>query len=166
MLKTFLITILIIIAIIVIFPLDIIASTIGVVMIIDATTPKSNYIASFNNVKIEEYERYEELGEEGYGSCEAIYFNEEQAKNIEMQIKNDENWTTRPLKEEFIEDYKKFNITELGKCYYYLVQYSRDGYIIETNRDILDNRGLRWYESAVYDSDNKILYSYYEHYSR
>lgn len=166
MLKTVLVTILIILAIIFIYPIDIIISTIGTGIFMDAYTHKSDCLISFNSVKIEEYEKYEKLGEKVYGSCYAIYFNEEQANNIEMQIKNDENWTTKSFKEKFVEDYKKFNINESGKCYYYLIQLNRDGFIVETNRDVLDNKELEWYESAIYDTDNKILYYYYEHYSR
>ena len=166
MLKTFLVTLLIIIAIILIYPIDIIVSTIGVSIFVDAATPKSNYLVIFNNVKVEEYERYEKLGEKAYGSCNAIYFNEEQANNIEIQIKNDEIWTTKTFEKRFIEDYEKFNINELGQCYYYLVQLNGDGFTVETNRNVLDNKELEWYESAIYDIDNKILYYYNEHYSR
>lgn len=166
MMKTVLVTILIILAIICIYPISIIASTIGASIFMDAFTHKSDYIISFNNVKIEECEKYEKLGEKAYGSCYAIYFNEEQANNTEKQIKKDENWATKPFKERFVEDYKKFNINELGKCYYYLIQLNRDGFTIETNREVLDNKELEWYESAIYDTDNKILYYYYEHYCR
>ena len=37
---------------------------------------------------------------------------------------------------------------------------------IETNREILDNKPIEWYKSAIYDSDNKTLYYYYRHYEK
>ena len=166
MLKTILATILIILAIVFIYPIETIVATIETIILSDVYTSQSDCLISFNKVKVKEYEKCEELGSEPYGICEAIYFNEEQANKIEIQIKNDENWTTKPFKENHIDDYKRFNIIELGKCYYYLIQFDRDGRIIETNREVLDNKGLEWYESAIYDSDNKILYYYYRHYEK
>ena len=40
------------------------------------------------------------------------------------------------------------------------------GITIETNREILDNKPIEWYKSAIYDRDNKILLYYYRHYEK
>lgn len=126
----------------------------------------SNLIKGFGEVRIESYDRCEKIGTEAYGECYAIYFNEEQANKIKMQINNDEKWTSKPFKDKFIDDYKKFNINNWGESYYYLVEIDKDYNIIETNRNILDNKKIEWYKSAVYDSDNKTLYYYFKHYEK
>lgn len=168
MVKTVLGAMLIIIAIIFIYPIEALLSIIGLSIFMTDFNLDSNTI-SFRNVKIDNYERIEELGTDVYKSkCKAIYFSEEQAKEIEKQIKIDEQWIDKPFKENILEKYNKFNVNvnNLGKSYYYLIEYDRTGVVIETNRNVLDNKGIQWYDSAIYDSDNKVLYNYYVFYER
>ncbi len=126
----------------------------------------SELIKSFGDVKIENYEKYEKIGREAYGECYVIYFNEEQANSIIRQINNDKNWTSKILKNKFITDYEKFNIKNLGESYYYIVEMDKDYNIVETNRDILDNKKIEWYKTAIYNNENKVLYYYYKHYEK
>lgn len=42
----------------------------------------------------------------------------------------------------------------------------KDYNIIETNRDILDNKKINWYKTAIYNSNKKILYYYCKHYEK
>ena len=166
MVKNILGIMLIVIAIIFIYPIETVIISIGTSIFINNYNSDSDLIKGFGEVKIESYERYEKIGTEAYGECYAIYFNEEQANRIKMQISNDEKWTSKPFKSKFINDYKKFNINNLGESYYYLGEIDKEYNIMEENRDILDNKKMDWYKSAIYDNDKRILYYYCRHYER
>ena len=165
MIKNILVIMLILLAIIFIYPIQT-AIVPAVVSIFMNNNSDSNLIRGFGEVRIESYERCEKIGTEAYGECYAIYFNEEQANKIKMQINNDEKWTSKPFKDKFFDDYKKFNINNEGESYYYLVEIDKDYKIIETNRDILDNKKIEWYKTAIYNNDSKILYYYCKHYEK
>lgn len=165
MIKNILGIMIIVLAIIFIYPIQTVIVP-SIVSIFMNNNSDSNLIRGFGEVRIERYERCEKIGAEAYGECYAIYFNEEQANKIEMQINNDEEWTSKPFKDKFIDDYKKFNINNLEESYYYLVEIDKEYNIIETNRDILDNKKIEWYKTAIYDSNNKILYYYCKHYEK
>ena len=165
MIKSILGTMLIILAIVFIYPKEIIiASIIGEIIFMGDSDTNNIMIG---DIKIENYDRLEILGEDGYNSeCKAYYFDDEQAKKIKTQIENEKNWTEKPFNESIIDVYKKFNVNTLGKSYYFLKEYNREGFVIETNRDVLDNKNIKWFESAIYDSDNKVLYMYYIFYEK
>ena len=165
MIKNILEIMLIVLAIIFIYPIQTVIVP-AVVSICMNDNSDSNLIKGFGDVKIESYERCEKIGTEAYGECYAIYFNEEQANKIKVQIDNDEKWINKPFNDRFIGDYKKFNINNWGESYYYLVEIDKDYNIIETNRDILDNKKIEWYKSAIYNNDNRILYYYCKHYEK
>ena len=156
---------LVILAITFIYPIQAVIVPIGASIFTDNNSD-SDLIKAFGMVKIENYEKYEKIGTEAYGECYAIYFNEEQANRIKLQINNDEKWTDKPFKDKFINDYKKFNISNLGESYYYLVEIDKNYNIIETNRNLLDNKKIEWYRTAIYNSSNKILYYYSKHYEK
>ncbi len=166
MLKTISGIILIMGVIIFMYPMENMIVAMGTSIFINDHNSDGNLIKGFGNVKIENYKEYKELGADAYCDCKAIYFNEEQANKIEMQIGKDEKWTSKPFKDKFFNDYKKFNVNDFGKSYYYLVEFDRNYNIIETNRAVLDNKKMEWYVSAIYDSDNKILYYYNRHYQK
>lgn len=167
MVKTFLGTVLIIFAIVFIYPKEIIVESIIGEMIFMGDPETDKNTIKIGNVEINSYERKEILGEDGYNSeCKAYYFDDEQSIEIEKQIKNDENWTDIAFSENVLNGYERFNISNLGKSYYYLEEYNREGFVIETRRNILDNKEIKWYYSAIYDSDNKVLYTYYIFYEK
>lgn len=165
MIKTILAGLLIIVAIIFIYPIETFIIPIGM-SIFSNNNSDGELIKGFGKVKFEDYERYEKIGTEAYSKCYAIYFNEEQANVIEEQINSDENWTREPFNEKLINNYKKFNVNNFENSYYYLIEFDKDYNTIETNREILDNKPIEWYKSAIYDSNNKILYYYYRHYEK
>lgn len=168
MAKTILITMLIIIAIIFIYPIEVLLSVIGIsIFMTDFNSDRKTI--NFRNVEIDNYERVAVLGTRGNKcKCKAIYFSDEEAKEVEIKIKNDEDWTDKPFKENILNQYERMNVKvkNLGKSYYYLIKYDRTNVVIETNRQVIDNEGAQWYDSAIYDSDNKVLYNYYEFYER
>lgn len=167
MIKTILGTVLIIFAIVFIYPKEIIVESIIGEMIFMRNSEFDKKIVKIGDVEIDNYEKEEFFGKDGYDSeCKAYYFNNEQAKEIEKQIKNDENWTDRAFSENVFSRYKKFNVNNLGKSYYYLEEYDRERFVIETKRNILDNKEIKWLYSAIYDSDNKVLYIYYIFYEK
>ena len=92
--------------------------------------------------------------------------NKKKANDIEKQINNDENMTRQPLNEKIINNYKKFNVNNFENLYYYLIEFDKDYNTIETNREILDNKPIEWYKSAIYDTDSKTLYYYYKYYQK
>ena len=157
--------ILILIAIACIYPIQTFILPIGTSIFMN-NNADSDLTKGFGEVRIEDYIKYEKVGIEAYGECYAVYFNEEQSDKINVQISNDENWTSKPFKDKFINDYKKFNIDNYEKPYYYLVEIDKDYNIIETNRDILENKKISWYRSAIYDSNNKTFYYYCKHYEK
>ena len=165
MIKTIIASLLILNAIIFIYPIESFIIPIGMSIFSDKSSD-GELIKGFGKVKVENYERYEKIGIEAYSKCYAIYFNEEQANIIEKQINSDENWTNKPFNEQIINNYKKLNVKDFEKTYYYLIEFDRDYNTIETNREVLDNKKIEWYKSAIYDSDNKILYYYYRHYEK
>ena len=113
------------------------------------------------------YKKYEKIeSDDVYVDCYAIYFNEKQSNAIESQINSDENWTKKPFNEKIINKYKKVNVNNFENSYYYLIEFDKNYNAIETNREILDNKPIEWYKSAIYDSDNKTLYYYYRHYEK
>ena len=167
MVKTFLGTVLIIFAIAFIYPKEIMVESIIGDLIFKGNSETDKNTIKIGNVEIKSYEKDEILGEDGYNSeCKAYYFNDEQAKEIEEQIKNDEIWTDRAFSENILSRYEKFNVNNLGESYYYLEEYDREGFVIETKRSILDNKEIKWYYSAIYDSDNKVIYIYYIFYEK
>ncbi len=165
MLKTIVGIILIASIIIFIYPIGNIIIPEGIKLFSNNNTD-SELIKGFGKVKIEDYERYEKIGMEAYSKCYAIYFNEKQANVIENQINSDENWTRKPFNEKIINNYKKFNVNKFENSYYYIIEFDKDYNTIETNREILDNKQIEWYKSAIYDGNNKTLYYYYRHYEK
>lgn len=165
MLKTIVGIILIISAIIFIYPIENIIMPIGIRLFSNNRTD-GELIKGFGKVKVENYEKYEKIGTDAYSKCYAIYFNEEEANAIEKQINSDENWTRKEFNEKLINNYKKFNVNNFENSYYYLIEFDKNYNTIETNREILDNKPIEWYKSAIYDSNNKTLYYYYRYYEK
>ncbi len=165
MLKTIVGIILIASTIIFIYPIGNIIIPEGIKLFFDNSTD-GKLIKGFGKAKIESYERYEKIGTEAYSKCYAIYFNKKQANAIENQINSDENWTRQPFNEKIINNYKKFNVNNFENLYYYLIEFDKDYNTIETNREILDNKPIEWYKSAIYDTDSKTLYYYYKYYQK
>lgn len=166
MIKTIIASLLILNAIIFIYPIESFIIPIGM-SVFSNKSSDGKLIKGFGKLKIEYYENYEKIeSDDVFAECYAIYFNEKQAKIIEEQINSDENWTNKPFNEQIINNYKKLNVKDFEKTYYYLIEFDRDYNTIETNREVLDNKKIEWYKSAIYDSDNKILYYYYRHYEK
>lgn len=159
MIKTILASILIMVVIIFICPIGNIIIPEGIELFSSNNTD-GELIKGFGKVKVEDYERYEKIGTEAYSKCYAIYFNEKQANVIENHINSDENWTRKPFNEKIINNYKKLNVNNFENLYYYLIEFDKDYNTIETNREILDNKPIEWYKSAIYDGYKKVLYYY------
>ena len=121
-------------------------------------------MGKLNSKTIKKYEKIE--SDDVYADCYAIYFNEKQANAIESQINSDENWKIKPFNEKIINNYKKINVNNFENFYYYLIEFDKDYNTIETNREIINNKPIEWYKSAIYDGNNKILYYYYRHYEK
>ena len=166
MLKTIVGILLIASTIIFIYPIGNIIIPEGIKLFSDNSTD-GELIKCFGKAKIESYERYEKLDmDDVYCECYSIYFNEKQANAIENQINSDENWTIKPFNEKIFNNYKKLNVNNLDNSYYYLIEFDKNYNTIETNREILDNKPIEWYKSAIYDGNNKTLYYYYRHYEK
>lgn len=167
MIRTILEIIFIVSAIVFIYPMKSIIIPIGTSIFANDNGSYNKLTKEFGEVKIESYVEYKELEtDDVYGKCYAIYLNEEQANSIEMQINKDESWTSSSFKEGLMNNYKKLNINVLGKSYYYLIEFDKDYNTIETKREVLDNKKIEWYKSAIYDCDNKILYYYCRYYEK
>lgn len=164
--KAIFVDLLIVVAIMFIYPLESIIMSIGMSIFSNSSSDK-DLIKGFGNVRIENYKKYEKIeSDDVYVDCYAIYFNEKQSNAIESQINSDENWTKKPFNEKIINKYKKVNVNNFENSYYYLIEFDKNYNAIETNREILDNKPIEWYKSAIYDSDNKTLYYYYRHYEK
>lgn len=160
MIKTIFVSLLIVVAIIFIYPLKSIIIPTGMSIFSDSSSDK-DLIKSFGKANIESYEKYEKIeSDDVYADCYAIYFNEKQANAIENQINSDENWKRKPFNEKIINNYKKLNVNNFENLYYYLIEFDKDYNTIETNREILDNKPIEWYKSAIYDGYKKVLYYY------
>ena len=167
MIKTILVSVFIVLAIIFIYPIEMFITTGGLSILIENHNYDGKLIKGFGKAKIESYERYEKIElDDVYADCYVIYFNEEQANAIENQINSDENWTRKAFNEKLINNYKKFNVNNFENSYYYLIEFDKNHNTIETNREILDNKPIEWYKSAIYDGNNKILYYYYRYYEK
>lgn len=160
MIKTIFVSLLIVVAIIFIYSLKSIIIPTGMSIFSDSSSDK-DLIKSFGKANIESYEKYEKIeSDDVYADCYAIYFNEKQANAIENQINSDENWKRKPFNEKIINNYKKLNVNNFENLYYYLIEFDKDYNTIETNREILDNKPIEWYKSAIYDGYKKVLYYY------
>ena len=140
---------------------------IGLSIFTENSSINKDLIKGFGKVKIENYEKMMDLGQRiNESDYKAIYFNEEQANKIEEQINEDKNWTKREFDSDIINKYVNNNVKEFNNCYYYLIEFDRDYHIVETNRDILDKKKVKWYNSAIYDSDNNVLYYFCKYYEK
>ena len=107
MIKAIFVDLLIVVAIMFIYPLESIIMPIGMSIFSNSSSDK-DLIKGFGNVRIENYKKYEKIeSDDVYVDCYAIYFNEKQSNAIESQINSDENWTREPFNEKIINKYKK-----------------------------------------------------------
>ena len=167
MIKMITLSLLIIVSIIFIYPIETFIIPAYINIFEKDYSSDDKLIKGFGKVKFESYEEYKKMEtDDVYGECYAIYFNEEQANAIEEQINSDENWTIKPFNEKIFNNYKKLNVNNLDNSYYYLIEFDKNYNTIETNREILDNKPIEWYKSAIYDGNNKTLYYYYRHYEK